>query len=134
MFAKNGHLTREIASYFTLCIIAQVNELLGWAKKAVPLAKVGVALASIALKVCTGLAIPSADFQAALGTIAGNTLSELVKETLDSGVDATASVARERLEDMTPAERLDHAGIQKVKQFLVRWKLSAILRMLGFCG
>lgn len=100
-----------------------MKELLNWAEKGKPLAKVGVALASIALNVCTGLTISTADFEAALGTKAGGALSEFAEEALTSGVEAMASVALERLEDGRPAERLHHAGahrpgIQKVKQFL----------------
>lgn len=81
----------------------QVKELLDWAKKAKPLAKVGLALASIALKVCTGLAIPTTDFEAALGTQAGGALSDFVKEALDSGIETLASVAEEGLGGDSPA-------------------------------
>ncbi|CAM9960831.1 unnamed protein product [Ectocarpus sp. 4 AP-2014] len=81
----------------------KVKELLDWAKKAKPLANVGLALASIALKVCTGLAVPTADFEAALGTKAGGALSDFVKEALDSGIEEMASVAGERLGGGSPA-------------------------------
>lgn len=121
-----------------------MSKLLKWAKKAKPLAKVGVALASIALNVCTGLTIPAAYFEATLGTKAGGALSEFVEETLTSGVAAMASVAGERLEGVRPAERLHHAGAHrpgrdKVKIFfcdsgLLRWRLSAILGILDLCG
>lgn len=69
-----------------------------------------MALASIAIRVCTSAAIPTVDIEAALGTKAGGALSEFFKEALASGVEAIASVAGERLEGERP-------GIQKVKQF-----------------
>lgn len=105
-------------------MIVQVTELLNWAKKAKPLAKVGAALASIALKFCTGLTIPTANFEATLGTKAGGALSKFVEETLTSGVEAVASVAGEKLDGGMPAERLHHAGAHrpgndKVKYFFV---------------
>lgn len=113
-------------SIFTLCIVVQVKELLDWAKEARPLAKVGLELASIALSVCTSVAIPTIDFEAALGTKADGALSDFVKEALTSGVEALASVAGERLEGDRPAERLHHRagahrpGLQTVKQ---SWRL-----------
>eukprot|EP00903_Cladosiphon_okamuranus_P009162 g8755.t1 len=81
----------------------KVKELLEWAKKAKPLAKVGLALASIALKVCTGLAVPTADFEAAFGTKAGGALSGFVTEALHSGIEKMTSVAGERLGGGGPA-------------------------------
>eukprot|EP00903_Cladosiphon_okamuranus_P009447 g9006.t1 len=87
----------------TIPAIGQVKELLEWAKKAKPLAKVGLALASIALKVCTGLAVPTAGFEAALGTKAGGALSGFVKKAHDSGIKKMASVAGERLGGGGPA-------------------------------
>ncbi|CAN0373522.1 unnamed protein product, partial [Ectocarpus sp. 13 AM-2016] len=48
------------------------------------LAKVGLALASIALTVCTGLAIAEADFELTFGTKAGGALSTFVEESLNS--------------------------------------------------
>lgn len=82
--------------------MSQVKELLDWAKRAKPVANVGLALASIAVKVCTGLVIPTADFEAALGTKAGGALSDFVKEALDSGIEKMASVAEERLGGDSP--------------------------------
>ncbi len=81
--------------------------MLTWAPK---VAKVGLVLASIAVRVCTSIAIPTTDFEAALGTKAGGALSEFVKEALTSGVEATASIAGEGLKGGRPAEVLHHAG------------------------
>ncbi|CAN0082454.1 unnamed protein product [Ectocarpus sp. 12 AP-2014] len=75
----------------------EVTELLEWAKKAMPFAKVGLALASIALRVCIGLAIPEVDFEATLGTKAGGALSTFAEELLYSGVESVASFTGERL-------------------------------------
>lgn len=80
-----------------------MKELLSWAKKAIPLAKVGLALASIALKVCTGLAIPTVDIKVAFGAKAGGALSDFVEEALGSGIEKMASVAGEGLEGASPA-------------------------------
>lgn len=80
-----------------------MKELLSWAKKAIPLAKVGLALASIALKVCTGLAIPTVDIEVAFGAEAGGALSDFVEEALGSGIEKMASVAGEGLEGASPA-------------------------------
>lgn len=101
---------RNSCSFFTLCLTGQVKELLNWAKKAKPLAKVGVALASIVLKVCTGMAIPTADCEGALGTVAGGALSDFVEETLSSGVDTMATVAGERLEG---GRKVEHAATER---------------------
>ncbi|CAM9702113.1 unnamed protein product [Ectocarpus sp. 12 AP-2014] len=75
----------------------EVTELLEWAKKAMPFAKVGLALASIALRVCIGLAIPEVDFEATLGTKAGGALSTFAEELLYSGIESVESFTGERL-------------------------------------
>ena len=92
----------------------------------------------------SGLTIPTANFEARLGTKAGGASSEFIEETLTSGVAAMVSVAGERLEGGRPAERLHHAGAHspgrdKVKFYfcdfgLLRWRLSAILGILDRCG
>lgn len=105
-----AYMKRSWCCIFALCTICQVKEMLAWAKKAKPFAKVGVVLASIALRVCTSMAIPTTDFEAALGTTAGDALSEFVKEAVTSGVEATASVAGERLEGGGLTEGLHDAG------------------------
>lgn len=102
----------------------QVKQLLKWAKKARPVARVGLALASIALKVCTGLSIPTADFEAALGTTAGGALSEYVKEALDSRVEAMSGVARERLEGAGMVEEAQNSDAHSPGQNKVRLILS----------
>ncbi|CAM9925777.1 unnamed protein product [Scytosiphon promiscuus] len=97
----------------------EVSNMLTWAKKARPFAKMGLVLASIALRVCTSMAIPTTDFEAALGTQAGGALSEFVEEALTSGIEATARVAGEGLEGVGPAEGLHlggaGSGIQQVR-------------------
>lgn len=97
-------MNRSWYSIFTLCVVGQVKELLSWAKKARPLAKMGLVLASIALRVFTGVAIPTTEIESAFGTKAGGAMSEFVKEGLTSGVEAMASVAGERLEDQPVIE------------------------------
>ncbi|CAB1119512.1 unnamed protein product [Ectocarpus sp. CCAP 1310/34] len=87
----------------------EVTELVEWAKKAMPSAKVGLALASIALRVCIGLAIPEVDFKATLGTKAGGALSTFAEESLHSGVESVASIAGDRL-DGGRAEGLPHGA------------------------
>lgn len=67
-------------------------------------------LASIALRVFTGAAIPTTEIKSALGTKAGDALSEFVKEGLASGVEAMASVAGERLEDQPILEVTTFCG------------------------
>lgn len=99
--------------------VDQVKELLDWVKRVKPFAKVGLALASIALQVCTSLALPTDAFEAALGIKAGVALSTHVEGALTSRFEAMASVACERLERDRSAERLQQAGahqegIQKV--------------------
>ena len=84
--------------------------MLVWAKKAKPFAKVGLVLASIALRVCTSMAIPTTDFEAALGTTAGDALSEFVTEAVTSGVEAAANVTSERLDGGGLADGLHDAG------------------------
>ncbi|CAM9844855.1 unnamed protein product [Ectocarpus sp. 8 AP-2014] len=91
----------------------EVTELLKWAKKAKPFAKVGLALASIAFKVCTGLAIPEADFEATLGTKAGGALSTFVEDSLNSGGESVASIAGERLDGGRAEELLQGAGAHR---------------------
>ncbi|CAB1109595.1 unnamed protein product [Ectocarpus sp. CCAP 1310/34] len=91
----------------------EVTELLTWAKKAIPLAKVGLALASTAFKVCTGLSIPEADFEATLGTKAGGALSTFVEDSLNSGGESMASIAGERLDGGTADELLQGVGAQR---------------------
>ncbi|CAN0380592.1 unnamed protein product [Ectocarpus sp. 8 AP-2014] len=76
----------------------EVTEMLEWAKKAMPFAEVGLALASIALRVCIGLAIPDVDFEATLGTVAGGSLSKFAEESLNSDVESVANIAGERLD------------------------------------
>ncbi|CAM9524551.1 unnamed protein product [Ectocarpus sp. 12 AP-2014] len=90
----------------------KVKELLSWAKKAKRMAKLVSVLTSIALKVCTGLAIPEADFEATLGTKAGGALSEFVQETSNMGVEAMTSVVAERLDGggERAVEGVHHAG------------------------
>ncbi|CAM9750789.1 unnamed protein product [Ectocarpus fasciculatus] len=91
----------------------EVMELLKWAKKAKPFAKVALALASIALRVCTGLAIPEADFEATLGTKAGGALSTFVEDSLNSGLESVASIAGERLDGDKAEEGLQGAGAHR---------------------
>lgn len=67
------------------------------------MAKVGLALASIALKVCTGLAIPTDAIEVAFGAKVGGALSDFVEEALGSGIEKMASVAGEGLEGASPA-------------------------------
>ncbi|CAN0083327.1 unnamed protein product [Ectocarpus sp. 12 AP-2014] len=114
----------------------EVTEMLKWAKKAKPLAKVGLALASIAFKVCTGLAIPEADFEATLGTKAGGALSTFVEDSLNSGGESVASIAGERLDGGRAEELLQgvgahRCGAQQVKKLfdvadLLHWKLLEV--------
>lgn len=103
--------------------------MLAWAKKAKPFAKVGLELVKIGCKVCTGMGIPTTDFKAALGTTAGDALSEFAKEAFTSGVEATASVAGERLEGGGLAEGLHDAGAhgprtQAVSHFCVCFRFA----------
>lgn len=100
----------------TMSAMGQVKELLDWAKKAKPVAKVGLALASTAVKVCAGLRIPTADFEATLGRKAGGALSDFVKEALDSGIEKMASVAGERLGGDNPAGK-PRPRIQNVRAY-----------------
>ncbi|CAM9606195.1 unnamed protein product [Laminaria digitata] len=117
-----GKATRELRLFF-LCAqdmsLAEcgsngqgyeATELLDWAKKAVPAAKVGLALATIAFNVCSGLALPLVNFEAALGAEAGGAVSKLVEDSLSSGVEAMASIAGENLDSERPADLLRHAG------------------------
>lgn len=89
--------------------------MLQWAMKMKPFAKVGLALAWIALKVYTGLAIPELNSHATLGTKAGGASSTFVEDLLDSGGKALASVAWERMEGDRPEELLQHAGARETR-------------------
>lgn len=80
------------------CAIGQVTKLLRWARRARPLANVGLALASIALKVCIGLSIPRDDIDAAFGEGAGGDLSDYLKAAVNSGVEELASGVEDSLE------------------------------------
>ncbi|CAB1099079.1 unnamed protein product [Ectocarpus sp. CCAP 1310/34] len=60
----------------------------------------------ITFNVCSGLALPLVNFEAALGTKAGGALSKLVEESLSSGVEAMASIAGENLDSERPADLL----------------------------
>ncbi|CAM9528387.1 unnamed protein product [Ectocarpus fasciculatus] len=118
-----GLVTRELRLFF-LCAqdmsLAEcgpdgqgyeVKEFLDWVQKMVPAAKVGLALASIALKVCTGLAVSTDIFEAAFGT--SKDLSAFVKDTVSAGIDGMTNRADERLgglQNSGPSERLPHAG------------------------
>ncbi|CAM9092024.1 unnamed protein product [Laminaria digitata] len=117
-----GKATRELRVFF-LCAqdmsLAEcgpkgqgyeAKELLDWAKKAVTFAKAGLVLATIAFNVCSGLALPLVNFEAALGTKAGGALSKLVEESLSSGVETMASIAGENLDSERPADLLRQAA------------------------
>lgn len=93
----------------------QAKELLDWVKAAKPFAKVGLALATIAFNVCSGLALPMANFDAVFGTTAGGALSTLVEDSLTSGFGKMASIAGEKLESESPADLPQ--GKQQVRQF-----------------
>lgn len=130
----------HLVLHSTHCMICQVREMLTWAKKARCFAKVGLVLASIALRVCTSIAIPTTDFEAALGTKAGGALSEFVEEALTSGVEATASVTGEGLEGGGPAEGLHlrgaGPGIQQVSHSSASGCVGVFrnFRVLNLCG
>lgn len=98
-----------------------MTELLAWAKKAKPAAKVGLAVVSIALKVCTGLAIPRVDFDAAFGATSGDVVAGVVEEAAISSTDSMISAAGGRIESGGRMERLENAGVnargmEKVQQ------------------
>ncbi|CAB1105384.1 unnamed protein product [Ectocarpus sp. CCAP 1310/34] len=90
---------------------ARVTELLNWAKKAKSAAKVGLAVASIALKVCIGLAIPRMDLNAAFGASTGDVVTGVVEEAATSSIDSMTSAAGGRIESGGQTERLEHAGV-----------------------
>ncbi|CAM9293907.1 unnamed protein product [Ectocarpus sp. 12 AP-2014] len=81
-----------------------------------PSAKVGLALASRAHKVSVGLAIPEADFEATLGTIAGGALSTFVEESLNSAVESVASIAGETLDGGRAEGLLQGGGAHGAQQ------------------
>ncbi|CAM9581938.1 unnamed protein product [Sphacelaria rigidula] len=88
----------------------KVKELLDWVKKAKPVAKVGLVLGSIALKVCTGLAVPP-EIDSAFGEAFGGVVSKIVQE----GVCTVAEEEKSTVEsfsdgDDTEQQReLEHA-------------------------
>ncbi|CBJ26246.1 LRR-GTPase of the ROCO family, incomplete sequence [Ectocarpus siliculosus] len=91
----------------------EVKEFLDWVRKAAPAAKIGLALASIALKVCTGLAVSTDTFEAAFGT--SEDMSAFVEDALSAGIEGTTSKAGnrlDRLQNSGPSERLPHAGVR----------------------
>eukprot|EP00752_Nemacystus_decipiens_P005495 g4975.t1 len=88
----------------------EAKELLGWAKKAMPVAKVGLALATIAFNAISGLALPPANLKAALGTEAGGVLSKILEDSLSSGFEAMASTAGENLDNDRQADLLRQTG------------------------
>lgn len=108
-----------------LYLNGQVKEFLDWVKKVAPVAKIGLALASIALKVCTGLSVSTDAFEAAFG--ASEDLSAFVEDALSAGIEGMTSKAEnrlDRLQNSGPSERLPHAGVrgdglQKVRLALV---------------
>ncbi|CAM9209821.1 unnamed protein product [Sphacelaria rigidula] len=86
----------------------KVKQLREWAAKAMPLAKVTLALASITLKVCTGLSIPTDDVDAAFGDSLGGVISDIVKESGTAAVDEMTTVARDGLESGADGQQLEH--------------------------
>ncbi|CAB1120868.1 unnamed protein product [Ectocarpus sp. CCAP 1310/34] len=92
---------------------SRVKEFLDWVGKVAPAAKIGLTLASIALKVCTGLAVSADTFEAAFGT--SEDLSAFVQDALSAGIEGMTSKAGnrlERLQNSGPSERLPHAGVR----------------------
>ncbi|CAM9479194.1 unnamed protein product, partial [Sphacelaria rigidula] len=55
----------------------EVTKLLRWVKQAVPLLKI---LVGVVLKTCTGLSIPTDQFEAVFGDTAGGPISEIFAE------------------------------------------------------
>ncbi|CAM9334472.1 unnamed protein product [Ectocarpus sp. 12 AP-2014] len=91
----------------------EVKEFLDWVRKVAPAAKIGLALASITLKVCTGLAVSADTFEAAFGT--SEDLSAFVEDALSAGIEGVTSKAGnrlDRLQNSGPSERLPHAGVR----------------------
>ncbi|CAN0005427.1 unnamed protein product, partial [Sphacelaria rigidula] len=82
----------------------EVKELLDWVRKAKPVAKVGLVLGSIALKACTGLAVP-AEIDSAFGQTLGGVVSEIVKEGVGTAVEEAKSRALESLSDADDTEQ-----------------------------
>ena len=86
----------------------KVKQLREWAAKAIPLAKVTLALASITLMVCTGLSIPADQIDAAFGDSLGGAISDIVKEAGTAAVDEMTTVARSGLESGADGQQLAH--------------------------
>ncbi|CAM9904045.1 unnamed protein product, partial [Sphacelaria rigidula] len=73
----------------------EVKELLAWVKKARVAAKLGLALGSIAFKVCTGLAVPADQIDAAFGETLGGVVSKIVEEGASTVAEEVKSSALE---------------------------------------
>lgn len=81
------------------------SELRSWIQKVRLPLKVGLGLGSIALKVCTGLAIPT-DVIDAFGDTSGKALSKIGQEAGFAGVDHLTTQAQERLDGSFDSEQL----------------------------
>ncbi|CAM9744681.1 unnamed protein product [Sphacelaria rigidula] len=118
--AGRGHISRKLRLFFvcahdyslTECGPNgqgyKVKQLREWAAKALPLAKVALALAGITLKVCTGLSIPMEEIDAAFGDSLGGPILGIVKESGTAAVNEITTVARGGLDNGADEQRLEH--------------------------
>lgn len=112
----------------------QVRQFLDWVQKVAPAASIGLALVSIALKVCTGLGVSTDLFKEAFGT--SEDLSAFVEDTVSAGVDGMTSKADQRLDRLQnngPSRRLPHAGAHGDGVQKVRLGLAPTVGCSGSC-
>ncbi|CAM9300333.1 unnamed protein product [Sphacelaria rigidula] len=84
----------------------EVKELLAWVRKAKVAAKVGFVLGSIALKVCTGLAVPADQIDSAFGEALGGVVSKIVEEGANNVAEEVKCRALESLSGDDDADQL----------------------------
>ncbi|CAM9177076.1 unnamed protein product [Sphacelaria rigidula] len=115
-----------------------VKDLLQWVKRARPLAKVGLVLGSIVLKTCTGLSIPTDQFESAFGNTVGWGVSDIFAEA-GSVVGEELTTAAYHLNDDEKMERLrgllDTKKVGKARRYCKRITRLVDLRYVELvCG
>lgn len=94
----------------------EIKELLEWVKRAMPRAKLGVILAGIVLRTCTGLSLPLDHLESAFRDTLGEAVSDMFSEA--------GSIAVGRVTDATVDALEDDEGMSQLKHSLKAQKVT----------
>lgn len=93
----------------------EVKEVLDWVKKVQPLAKLGLALGSIALSTCTGLRLPASNIITALEETVGGAVSTVVENVGVPDLNETAMTVGEDVSCRSLVRQLSGTEDRKVR-------------------